>query len=191
MASSQPVTDLSGTATHYQVLNLTPTLLETQHDPTPLIKRAYHRALLRNHPDKAAASSSMATSPVFTVDQITAALNVLSSPVSRAAYDAALRVHRPGGDAARDAAFQTGVENVDLDDLAFDEKDESWYRPCRCGNDRSYVFCEADLEEVGDEGELVVACLDCSLWLRVHFAVVDVEDDEAPPSPPTAEREKS
>ncbi|RSM16992.1 Diphthamide biosynthesis protein 4 [Fusarium ambrosium] len=159
MASSTDFSAVSGTATHYQVLNLTATLLDTQQDPTPLIKRAYHRALLRNHPDKVAASDS---SDFFTVDQITTALNVLSSPSSRAAYDAALRVSRPAGAASRDAAFQTGVENIDLDDLAFDEDDECWYRPCRCGNERSYVFRETDLEEVSDEGELVVACLDCN-----------------------------
>ncbi|KAF5008639.1 hypothetical protein FDECE_5102 [Fusarium decemcellulare] len=187
MASSQPITAAAGTATHYQVLNLTATLLDTQNDPTPLIKRAYHRALLRNHPDKVTASDP---ATFFTVDQITTALTVLSSPSSRAAYDVALRVSRPAGAASRDAAFQTGVENVDLDDLAFDEDDECWYRPCRCGNERSYIFRETDLEEVGDEGELVVACLDCSLWLRVHFAVVDVEDDETPPSD-NATKEKS
>lgn len=169
MTASQPS---AGGATHYQVLSLTPTLLETQSDPTPLIKRAYHRALLRNHPDKATSSTN-----IFTIDQITAALTVLSTPASRAAYDSALRVSRPAGAESRDAAFQTGVENVDLDDLAFDEADECWYRSCRCGNERSYLFYEADLEEVGDEGELVVGCLDCSLWLRVHFAVLD--DDES------------
>ncbi|KAK7408968.1 Diphthamide biosynthesis protein 4 [Neonectria punicea] len=181
MAAVPPV----DAATHYQVLNLTPTLLDTQHDPTALIKRAYHRALLRNHPDKASSSSS------FAIDQITTAVAVLSSPSSRATYDTALRVSRPTANAqSRDATFQTGVENVDLDDLAYDNADECWYRPCRCGNDRGYLFHEADLEEVGDEGELVVGCLDCSLWLRVHFAVVEDEgDDEAPD--PTTKREKS
>ncbi|KAH8737604.1 Diphthamide biosynthesis protein 4 [Ilyonectria robusta] len=172
MAAAQPVDGV----THYQVLNLTPTLIDTQHDPTALIKRAYHRALLRNHPDKVSASPA---STSFTIDQITTALTVLSSRSSRTAYDTALRVSRPAANAqSRDATFQTGVENVDLDDLAYDDAKECWYRPCRCGNDRSYIFRETDLEEVGDEGELVVACLDCSLWLRVHFAVVD--DDEVP-----------
>ncbi|KAF4979907.1 hypothetical protein FZEAL_3988 [Fusarium zealandicum] len=175
----RPIAASSGAVTHYQVLNLTPTLLDTQIDPTPLIKRAYHRALLRNHPDKV---TTLDPESFFTVDQISTALTILSTPSSRAAYDAALRVSRPAGAASRDTTFQTGVENVDLDDLAFDEDSESWYRPCRCGNERSYVFHEADLEEVGDEGELVVGCLDCSLWLRVHFAVMDVDDDEPPPS---------
>ncbi|KIL84285.1 diphthamide biosynthesis protein 4 [Fusarium avenaceum] len=175
MASSHSISEASETATHYQVLNLTPTLLDTQHDSAPLIKRAYHRALLRNHPDKVANLGS--SSIFFTVDQITNALNVLSSPSSRAAYDTALRISRPTGAASRDGSFQTGVESVDLDDLAFDDDQECWYRPCRCGNDHSYEFREADLEEVSDEGELVVGCLDCSLWLRVHFAVMD-EDEE-------------
>ncbi|KAF4338358.1 diphthamide biosynthesis 4 [Fusarium beomiforme] len=171
MASSQAMVVDSDTATHYQVLNLTPSLLDTQHDSTPLIKRAYHRALLRNHPDKIANSDP--TSVSFTVDQITTALNILSNPSSRAAYDATLRVSRQNEN--RDGSYQTGVETIDLDDLAFDEDQECWYRSCRCGNEHSYEFREADLEEVSDEGELVVGCLGCSLWLRVHFAVMEDE----------------
>ncbi|KAF9774282.1 hypothetical protein IL306_007737 [Fusarium sp. DS 682] len=169
-----------GNAQSYQaleeVLNLTPTLLDTQHDSTPLIKRAYHQALLRNHPDKVASSDPSTIS--FTVDQITTALNILSNPSSRAAYDATLRVSRQSE--KRDGSYQTGVENIDLDDLAFDEDQECWYRPCRCGNEHSYEFREADLEEVSDEGELVVGCLDCSLWLRVHFAVMEDEQQSHP-----------
>ena len=171
-------------ATHYEVLNLAPSLIDSQTNPTQLIKRAYHRALLRNHPDKATSSQPPSSqSPpsqpsAFTVDQITAAFNTLSSPASRRAYDTVLRISRPRGASTRDANFQTGVENVDLDDLAFDEKDQCWYRPCRCGNERGYLFREADLEEAGDEGELIVGCLDCSLWLRVHFAVVQDEGPE-------------
>jgi hypothetical protein len=37
------------------------------------------------------------------------------------------------------------------------------------------LFGEADLIEVEDDGELMVGCQDCSLWLKVHFAVVDDE----------------
>ncbi|CEI38899.1 unnamed protein product [Fusarium venenatum] len=187
MASSQSLSVSADTATHYQVLNITPALLDTQHDSAPLIKRAYHRALLRNHPDKVANSDP--SSVFFTVDQITTALNVLSSPSARAAYDAALRVSRPTGVTGQDGSFQTGVENVDLDDLAFDEDQECWYRPCRCGNEHSYEFREADLEEVSDEGELVVGCLDCSLWLRVHFAVLDEDEDDTQPSVTTSKEE--
>ncbi|RDA83269.1 hypothetical protein CP532_0989 [Ophiocordyceps camponoti-leonardi (nom. inval.)] len=74
---------------------------------------------------------------------------------------------------------RTGVENVDLDDLPFDEDGGRWYRSCRCGNDRGYSFDETDLADVAEEGLLLVGCLDCSLWLRVHFAAVDDEEDIA------------
>lgn len=181
----------SAASTHYQVLNLTPSLLDAQHDPSALIRKAYRRALLQNHPDKALPSSpscssstvntpqssSNTTAPPrekYTIDQITRAFTVLASPRDRAGYDASLRLSR-SAEAAPDGLeggrFQTGVESVDLDDLDFDQGRGSWYRPCRCGNERSYCFTEDDLIEVEEEGELVVGCLDCSLWLRVHFAV--------------------
>ena len=166
----------AGAATHYQVLNLSPTLLATQHDPSTLIKRAYHRALLQNHPDKAPSSTpqSFTRKPTYTIDQITQAFTVLSSPRDRAEYDTSLRLSRSDSASGLESRkFQTGVENVDLDDLEYDEAKECWYRPCRCGNDRSYCFTEHDLIEVEDEGELMVGCLDCSLWLRVHFAVAE------------------
>ncbi|KAK7226012.1 hypothetical protein V2G26_014015 [Clonostachys chloroleuca] len=164
---------------HYQVLNLTQSLVDSHHNPSTLIKRAYHRALLQNHPDKAARSPA-SSSTFYSVDQITAAYTVLSSPRDRAAYDASARLsqqHEHGGQGPTSVQFRTGVENVDLDDdLPFDEGKDVWYRSCRCGNDRGYVFGEDDLEEVGGEGELMVGCLDCSLWLNVHFAQVDNDD---------------
>lgn len=177
--------NLSELASHYQVLHLTPAILDTQHDPSALIKKAYHRALLQNHPDKASpAPSGTSSSPsIYTIDQITRAFTVLSSPQQRAAYDTSLRLQTVGDEGGAPGSiatkFQTGVENVDLDDLAFDETEERWYRSCRCGNDRGYLFGEADLVEVGDEGELMVGCLDCSLWLNVHFAIIEDDDFES------------
>jgi diphthamide biosynthesis protein 4 len=35
---------------------------------------------------------------------------------------------------------------------------------------------EEDLEDAGEEGEVVVGCRGCSLWLRVLFGVVEEED---------------
>ena len=161
-------------ATHYEVLGLDPSILSTQHATAALLKRAYHRALLRHHPDKAPQGGARAVpKSAYTVDQITAAFTTLSSPRQRAAYDASLRLSPREHSLPR---FQTGVEHVDLDDLAFDDRRECWYRPCRCGNDRGYVFAEKDLEEVGDDGELMVGCQDCSLWLRVHFAILEDDD---------------
>lgn len=172
-----------GSATYYQILNLSPSILSTQHDPSPLIKRAYRRALLQNHPDKATASHKpVVPEGAYSIDQITKAFNVLSSPAQRAAYDTSLRLQANSEGQGLGTKFQTGVENVDLDDLEFDEKGECWYRSCRCGNERGYLFQEDDLVEVSDEGELMVGCLDCSLWLRVHFAVVEDEETQSKPS---------
>ncbi|KAL2214046.1 DnaJ domain protein [Sarocladium strictum] len=169
---------LDSEATHYEVLNITPDLISSQNDPSIFIKRAYHRALLKNHPDKASSSST----PLHSVDQITKALETLSSPNRRAEYDAQLRLRRgrlgAGGGTNSEEPFHTGVENVDLDDLEHDEKSISWSRPCRCGNDKGYVITEDDLIEAGDEGLLMVGCQDCSLWLRVHFAMLDDENED-------------
>ncbi|AEO53571.1 hypothetical protein MYCTH_2295088 [Thermothelomyces thermophilus ATCC 42464] len=147
-------------------------------------------------------SSSPASAPGYTIDQISTAYATLSRPALRQAYDRSLLVlqsqrHRPsslapssatespggGGGGGGAADFQTGIETVDLDDLDYEEKgrgrdsETTWYRSCRCGNPRGYQFGEADLEDAADLGELMVGCADCSLWLRVCFAVLDDDDD--------------
>ncbi|KAK3372455.1 hypothetical protein B0H63DRAFT_297484 [Podospora didyma] len=198
-------------ATYYDILGLSLSAIAAvaeEDDPKPIIKRGYRRALLHHHPDKnnnkssslsnlpkhsshnnnSSSSSSTATT-TFTVDQISSAYAVLSSSKLRAEYDAALRLSASSSILpsveALSTRFQTGIENVDLDDLecdeysSQDEKGGRWYRSCRCGNPRGYQFGEADLEEVADLGELMVGCADCSLWMRVHFAVVHDDSDEA------------
>ncbi|KAK2072700.1 hypothetical protein P8C59_007038 [Phyllachora maydis] len=149
-----------------------------------LIKRAYRKALLRHHPDKAAAAiaaedagpSSISKIPDVTVDEVSAAFAVLFDPARRAEYDKTLRITAAPGAEDR-VVFQTGVENVDLDDLevgADDDGATEWHRSCRCGNPRGYRLREQDLEEAAQCGdEVMVGCADCSLWLRVHFAVLE------------------
>lgn len=69
-----------------------------------------------------------------------------------------------------------GLETVDLDDMGYDEKEQMWYRGCRCGKDGAYVITEEELELNAEYGETITPCQGCSLWLRVTFAVAD--DDE-------------
>lgn len=181
---------------HYEVLAIPPSLIEESRDDQipSLLRQAYHRSLLRHHPDKAPkpnsslkhlSSSSTTTNSsqsTYTIDQITTAYTTLSSPKLRSDYNISLRNLPTNPTSSTPSAFQTGIETLDLDDLASDESaatgETTWFKSCRCGNERGFVFAEKDLEEAGDLGELIVGCQDCSLWLRVCFAVVE-EDDEA------------
>ncbi|PVH95012.1 hypothetical protein DM02DRAFT_660514 [Periconia macrospinosa] len=51
-----------------------------------------------------------------------------------------------------------------------------WTTPChRCGADPGFVVREKELEdaEARGEGEVLVGCRGCSLWVRVEFGVVE------------------
>ncbi|KAK4454629.1 hypothetical protein QBC34DRAFT_137632 [Podospora aff. communis PSN243] len=163
--------------TYYEILNLSPLTTSQQPNPSAFIKRAYRRALLSHHPDKKHTTTTPYTtaSPTFTIDQISTAYAILSKPTSRASYNQLLATTSTTNPIP--SQFQTGIETLDLDDLDYDAPKEEWYRSCRCGNARGYRFSETDLEESADLGELMVGCVDCSLWLRVQFAVVDEEED--------------
>ncbi|KAK4193349.1 Diphthamide biosynthesis protein 4 [Podospora australis] len=170
--------------THYEILSLTPSSissLSTKEETQSLIKRAYRRALLSHHPDKTGTISTT-KGQKYTIDQISLAYATLSSPALRENYDKALLLQRQNK-AQAPSNFQTGIETTDLDDLDYDEAASEWYRSCRCGNPRGYLFGEDDLEEAADLGELMVGCADCSLWLRVHFAVVDDDEETAGKGP--------
>ncbi|KAI2471212.1 hypothetical protein F4781DRAFT_128323 [Annulohypoxylon bovei var. microspora] len=209
-----PISNTSAEPTLYDILSLTPKHLEGQAGAAQqqkIVKQAYHRALLKYHPDKAASGPSTSSSSphppsspsksktsakakqashaqpriTFTVDQIQHAHAVLSDAGKRREYDRALRTSRPAqSSGSGSAAFQTGVETVDLDDLSFDARAGLYHRACRCGNARGYAFAEENLEEFEDDGVLMVECLDCSLWIRVLFAAAEDEDpaDDVPAS---------
>jgi DnaJ-class molecular chaperone len=191
MAHAFPVPNGALQPTYYEILSITPSSLDSQKDPSQALKRAYHRALLIHHPDKrkhvSPSPTSLPPSPlppsspsssVITIDQISLAYATLSSPSSRSAYDRFLLTTTQSSPLASEQEnhFQTGIQDVDLDDLDFDSDGGEWFKACRCGNDRGYRFEERDLEDAAEFGEVMVGCQDCSLWLRVRFAVVD--DDE-------------
>lgn len=173
----------ASTPTHYEVLDISPSLLSYSHGDTnnlepQLLRRAYHRALLRHHPDKAVseeakesghASQKPRGTALYTVDQITTAYTTLNDPRLRREYEAALRQSATADAPEQEEAFRTGVEVVDLDDLAFDENSEKWYMGCRCGNERGFEFGEDVLDE--REREMFVGCQDCSLWIKVQYEV--------------------
>ncbi|EAA35225.1 diphthamide biosynthesis protein 4 [Neurospora crassa OR74A] len=133
----------------------------------------------------------------YTIDQISLAYTTLSSPTLRTQYDAALRSSSSSSSSCftttrkeEDDDFQTGIDTIDLDDMVFvphetsssagisrNEKD-TWYRPCRCGNERGFALTEEDLEENADLGEVLVQCADCTIWLRVCYVVAEDDEEE-------------
>ncbi|GIK03457.1 diphthamide biosynthesis protein 4 [Aspergillus viridinutans] len=182
---------------YYEILNLPftspPTALSKQQ-----LKVAYHKALLKHHPDKAtsiaatpapthdtktaqrpSSDCSADASPTFTIDEITAAYRTLSDPALRAEYDRVLRLERVTagkGEKSAGTAFHTGLEVVDLEDLVCEETGDGegllcWYRGCRCGDERGFMVTELDLEKEAEHGEVVIGCRGCSLWMKILFAM--------------------
>lgn len=89
-------------------------------------------------------------------------------------------------DSDSDEIFRTGLETVDLDDLHFvetnnnkdqqdsqqeQEQEQTWTRACRCGDEAGFAVTETDLDANAEDGEVIVGCRGCSLWLRVLFGV--------------------
>lgn len=158
----------NATPDYYTILSLA----TRKHDPslTPTeVKAAYKKALLQHHPDKAT-SAALTPKSSITIDSVALAYKILSSPALKAEYDLGLQTSRSGED-EDDKVFRTGLESVDLDDLSFDEGKGVWTRGCRCGDDGGFVVTEAELEANAEDGELIIGCRGCSLWLRVLFGI--------------------
>lgn len=147
-------------------------------EPAPSVeevKKAYRKALLSHHPDKISkrsASSSSTSAQQVTVDEIALAYKTLSEPALKAEYDGWLAANSTstGSDAKGEWGHHTGLETVDLDDLAYDEQAQAWTRDCRCGVG-GYIVTEDELDKNVDDRELIIGCEGCSLWLRVLFSV--------------------
>jgi diphthamide biosynthesis protein 4 len=158
----------SSTPDYYTILNLATRKLDPSLSPSE-VKAAYKRALLQHHPDKTSTSTPTSNS-TFTIDSIALAYKILSSPPLKSEYDLGLQIARPKDD-DNDKVFRTGLDTVDLDDLTYDEGKDVWTRGCRCGDDHGFVVTEGELELNAEDGELIIGCRGCSLWLRVLFGV--------------------
>ena len=178
--------DTGNGRSYYEILGLATSGSTTKQD----VKAAYHRALLRYHPDKNSDNGSVKEqSPRleqnvmdrYTVDQIAAAYHTLSNPVTRAAYDKQLQFLSAGRAERFDGkAFHEGLEIHDLEDMNYDEIQNIWYRGCRCGEEKGYTVTEAELERESAEGQIFVACNGCSLWIKILFIAAgnDADDKE-------------
>lgn len=144
------------------------------------VKAAYHRTLLRYHPDKVNASVTAETpllrqaEGLYTIDQITEAYKTLASPVTRTTYDRQLELSRTGAKGKfTKEIVHNGVEVHDLENFVHNEDGNFWSRGCRCGDPDGYVLTETELERESSEGEIYVACNGCSLWVKVLFGMTE------------------
>ena len=163
------------TQNHYEVLAL-PSKPSTSKDLTEqAIRLAYRRALLLHHPDKSRPSLTSPPTSKYTIDAITLAYKTLINPRTRSDYNRSLLTSSSSSTTkASPQPSHPGLETVDLDDMGYDEKEQMWYRGCRCGKDGgAYVITEEELELNAEYGETLTPCQGCSLWLRVTFAVAE------------------
>ncbi|PVG02004.1 DnaJ-domain-containing protein [Serendipita vermifera] len=141
------------------------------------IKRAYHQALLRHHPDKNINLSidqkplvdSSPTSPLE-VHTLRQAFEILSNPASRELYDEQLRsssssssTDSKGG--PRPAHVVSLDEFEQQDGAEGSSEPTQWVYPCRCGG--SFIVTEHLLES----DVHLISCDACSEALWVGYEV--------------------
>lgn len=181
---------VASTRSHYDVLSLpAPTfngatleLLTSQ-----AVKKAYHKALLKWHPDKALVGGALpattldklkSTSPLptdtpcYTLDEIITAYTILSTERGRREYEREYCLRLAGNTQEVKGLWNAYVpmDVVDLDDFEYEERLGKFYKGCRCEDDEGYVLWESELEEVQTR-EVMVECMGCSLWLKVVFEI--------------------
>lgn len=144
---------------HYIALDLP---FSNDKPDTAQLKAAYRRALLKYHPDKGKSLGQGQS-----IDAITEAYRVLleyTDEPSRASLQEPVQ------------NVPENIENVDLDDMRYDEKASCYYRACRCGREMAYVVTEDQLYRLGSASGVspsrtLVACHGCSLWLGIDFVL--------------------
>jgi len=171
---------------HYKLLQISPSSSLSSAD----IKAAYHKALLKFHPDKAVLSSlkpthhnrqcesldesaqgKHKTDLDIDIAQLKEAYITLSSPHLRVEYDFKLAGERfNNGDAARGPRPAQIISLEEFDDRL----DGFWHHVCRCGGGGGgggggYVISETEMER----GCHLVACNSCSEVVWVGYEIVE------------------
>ncbi|KAF9965491.1 Diphthamide biosynthesis protein 4 [Mortierella alpina] len=128
------------------------------------IKLQYQKLLLIHHPDKQQQNQSVLKEAIPLQD-IKEAWECLRQPSQRAFYDSSLK-------ALRLRANGQVNDDIDLDDMDYNEDSGAYSAPCRCSGE--YVISEEELELGVD----TVVCSTCSLIVRIHYEVETDRDDD-------------
>ncbi|KAF4604710.1 hypothetical protein EYR40_003488 [Pleurotus pulmonarius] len=144
---------------YYQLLNV------PRHASEVEIKVAYHRILLRLHPDK------NRTGERFDIALIKEAYEVLSAAHRREVYDAKIlkeKLSKIASTAPRPAQV---ISLEDFDEIVNEtDEDASWRYGCRCGG--AYIITTQTMER----GEHLVECSSCSEVIWAGYEIAEDED---------------
>ncbi len=145
---------------YYALLGVTPSA------SPDIIKAAYHRSLLRLHPDKQRQATDH-SSPSVNIGLLQDAFLTLSTSNQRATYDANSDLSRK---APRPAQVVSLEEFDSLDSDGSEGTVSTWSLACRCGG--RYEVTEDDLEC----GRHLVGCGSCSEVIWVGYEMVEEVD---------------
>ena len=186
---------MSYTKDYYATLNLSNSTTTS----TPDIRRAYKLALLAAHPDKQTgqARSTHTVDEVKEAYAVLVDKDKRKSYDARVLRNGGVGGGNvgvgTGGANMVSQEFLAGLEGLDLSDFCVldpgfeftqtdggggeaEERGEAegqmeWTRACRCGDENGFKILEEELEDAEQrgEGEVLVGCGGCSLWVRVGF----------------------
>lgn len=116
------------------------------------LKEAYHKLIVKHHPDKNESADSKA---IF--QRIDKAWKTLRDPHLRKKYDNELKQTELNKGSLIYGTFT-------LKQLSYDVKEHVYYYPCRCGG--QYYFSKNDIHEFNS---YLVSCDACSLMISVDL----------------------
>jgi len=117
------------------------------------VKQKYRELIIKYHPDK---NHTDPTSSKEKYHQLTEAWKVLRDKESKQDYDNLLQQH------LSEISLLTFNEELELNEMEFDDEEELFYHECRCGG--LYMLIKKDLS---CEASVVVDCDTCSLQILV------------------------
>ncbi|KAI0686822.1 hypothetical protein BC835DRAFT_1408473 [Cytidiella melzeri] len=147
----------TGDIDYYALLSIPPSATTAE------VKMAYHRALLKHHPDKHSLQHRTESHGLRSdIGLLKTAHQILITPELRAKYDARR---------AAKASPPRPAQVVSLEEFTELEDDLGWAYNCRCSG--VYAITEQEMER----GQHLVGCSSCSEVVWVGYEAADEDQD--------------